>query len=105
MKDMVPCMVEAGVDRISSLQPPDIGDVVLKEDGDRVTIFGGLDSCYTFDMGNPDIMRKAVRQSVVDAGEGRGYIVGTGEAVDPTLTTSECLKAAADAAREFGIYK
>ena len=56
-------------------------------------------------MGRPDLVREAVRQAIADAGEGGGYIIGTGEAVDPTLTTPECLQAAADATREFGVYK
>jgi uroporphyrinogen decarboxylase len=109
MKDIILCLVEAGVDCISGLQPPEVGDVVLEEVkkkyGNKVALYGGLDSCHAFDMGNPDVVREAVRQAIVDAGEMGGYIIGTGEAVDPTLTTPECLRASADAAKEFGVYK
>jgi uroporphyrinogen decarboxylase len=84
-----------------------VGDVVLREAkaqwGDRVALVGGLDPVYTFDMGDPDRVREAVRQAICDAGFGGGYILGTAEAVAPQ-TSSESLRAAADAANDFGVY-
>jgi hypothetical protein len=107
MRDIIPSIVQAGVDAISGLQPPDVGDVVLKDVkhqfGSQVALVGGLDPCYTFDMGKPDDARAAVRQAIVDAGHGGGYVVATGEAVSPD-TTPETLRAAAQAARDYGVY-
>ena len=108
MKDIIPMLVEAGVDVVSGLQPPDVGDVVLREVkqefGDRVALLGGLDPCYTFDMGSADTVRAAVRQAVEDAATGGGYVLGTAEAVDPTQTEAGTLRALVAAAREFGAY-
>jgi uroporphyrinogen decarboxylase len=107
MRDIIPLIVEAGVDVVSGLQPPDVGDVVLKDVklkfGQRVALLGGLDPCYTFDLGTPAIVREAVRQAIADAGAGGGYLIGTGEAVAPQ-TPAESLHAAAQAARNFGVY-
>ncbi len=107
MRDILPLVVEAGADVLSGLQPPEVGDVVLKEAkalyGDKVTLLGGLDPCYTFDRGNPALVREAVRQAIADAGAGGGYVLGTGEAIDPQ-TPAESIHAAVAAAREFGRY-
>lgn len=107
MRDIIPHLVEAGADAISGLQPPDVGDAVLKDIkaqyGDRVALLGGLDPCYTFDMGGPDEVREAVRQAIADAGPGGGYIVGTGEAPAPEASR-ECFHAVARAAKDFGVY-
>ena len=106
-RDIMPLLVEAGVDVLAGLQPPEVGDVVLAEAkarfGDRVALMGGLDPVYTFDMGTPEGVREAVRQAIADAGAGGGYVLATGEAVSPD-TPPECLHAAARAAREFGVY-
>jgi uroporphyrinogen decarboxylase len=107
MNDLLPYIVEAGVDVISGLQPPDVGDVVLKDAksrfGDKVALLGGLDPCYTFDMGTPDTVRDAVRQAISDAAQSGGYVLGVGESIDP-MTPRESIEAMAKAAEDFGMY-
>jgi len=107
MRDLIPHLVEAGVDVISGLQPPDVGDVTLSDVkaryGSRVALMGGLDPCYTFDMGTPDTVREAVRTAIADAGAGGGYVCSTAEAIDPR-TPPESLHAASQAATDFGVY-
>jgi uroporphyrinogen decarboxylase len=107
MRDIIPFIVDAGADVLSGLQPPEIGDVALRDVkaqfGHRVALLGGLDPCYTFDLGTPAIVRQAVRQAIADAGAGGGYIIGTGEAIAPA-TPAESIHAAVEAAREFGVY-
>ena len=108
LRDLIPMLVEIGVDVISGLQPPDVGDVVLKEVkaqyGEQVALFGGLDPCYIFDMGTPEKVREAVRQVIADAGPGGGYAINTGEALDPTTTPPASIHAAVQAAKDFGVY-
>jgi uroporphyrinogen-III decarboxylase len=58
----------------------------------------------SFDMGTPEAVREAVRQAIDDAGEGGGYVLATGEAVDPNTTPAESIHAAVEAVREFGMY-
>jgi len=106
-RNIIPFLVEAGVDVIAGLQPPEIGDVVLSEVkrlyGDKVALMGGLDPCYTFDRGTPEGVRQAVRQAIHDGGAGGGYVVATAEAVSPA-TPAECLRAAVQAVKDFGVY-
>lgn len=107
MKDIIPLVVEAGTDVLSGLQPPEIGDVVLRETkrlyGEKVALLGGLDPCYTFDLGAPQKVRRAVRNAINDAGAGGGYLVGTGESVSPE-TTLQSLLAAVEAVKAYGQY-
>jgi uroporphyrinogen decarboxylase len=107
MRDIIPLLVEAGVDALAGLQPPDVGDVVLKETkeqyGSKIALAGGLDPCYVFDLGNPERVREAVRQAISDAGSGGGFVLGTAEAVSPD-TSLECLHAMTKAVQDFGVY-
>ena len=107
MRDIIPMAVEAGVDVLGGLQPPDVGDVVLRDVkarfGHQVALLGGLDPVYTFDLGDAEAVRSAVRAAIADAAPGGGYVLGTGEAVAPHVPR-ESLIAASQAAREFGVY-
>jgi len=108
MKDIIPFLVEAGVDAVSGLQPPPVGDVVLgnakSQYRGRVALVGGLDPCYSFDLGTPESVQKAVRHAIAEAGPGGGYILSTAESIDP-MTSAECLHAAVQAARDYGQYE
>jgi hypothetical protein len=107
LAEIIPMAVEAGVDVLGGLQPPDVGDVVLAEVkarfGGQVALMGGLDPVYTFDLGHAEAVRGAVRQAIADDGRGGGYVIGTGEAVAPNVPR-ESLVAASQAAREYGVY-
>ncbi|MFB3903696.1 MAG: uroporphyrinogen decarboxylase family protein [Acidobacteriota bacterium] len=107
MRDIIPSIVASGADVLSGLQPPEVGDVVLadikRQFGTRVALWGGLDPCYTFDLGDPEVVRKASEQAIRDAGGGGGFILGTGEAVSPT-TSRDSLLAAVQVVRESGVY-
>jgi uroporphyrinogen decarboxylase len=107
MADVIPRLIDAGVDVISGLQPPPVGDVALQEVkaryGDRVALMGGIDPCYVFDIGSPERATDAVRQAIADAGPGGGYILGTALSPAPE-TTEACLRAAGQAVRDYGVY-
>ncbi|MDP6775191.1 MAG: uroporphyrinogen decarboxylase family protein, partial [Candidatus Latescibacteria bacterium] len=106
-RDIIPLLVEVGVDVIAGLQPPEVGDVELSKAKrlcrDRVALMGGLDPCYTFDRGTPEGVRQAVRQAIEDGGAGGGYVLATAEAVAPE-TPAGCLRAAVQAVKDFGVY-
>ena len=108
MLDVIPLAVEAGVDVVSGLQPPPLGDAVLaevkREFGERVALMGGLDPVYSFDLGDPQRAGEAVRQAIRDAAGGGGYVVGLAEAVDPARTTAQTIRATAEAVRSSGVY-
>jgi uroporphyrinogen-III decarboxylase len=107
MRDIIPMAVEAGVDVLGGLQPPEVGDVVLADIkakfGRQVALMGGLDPVYTFDLGDPEAVRSAVREAIAGAGQDGGYVLGTGEAIAPGVPR-ESLLAASQAACDYGIY-
>jgi hypothetical protein len=103
MAGIIPDLVEVGVDIISGLQPPPVGDCVFGDIkakwGHKVCLMGGLDPIYTFERGNADTVRLAVEELHAQAPEGRGLIVGTAEAFGPQ-TSPECLHALSQAVRK-----
>lgn len=103
MAGMIPDLVELGVDIISGLQPPPVGDCVLSDIkakfGDQVCLMGILDPIYTFERGNADTVRRGVEELHAQAPDGRGLIVGTAEAFGPE-TPPECLHALSQAVRK-----
>ena len=104
MLDLIPRLVPLGVDIISGLQPPPVGDCdfgpIKQEWGDRVCFMGGLDPIYTFERGTPETVRAAVQKMLRASGDGRGVIVGTAEAFGPE-TPAENLHALTQSVREF----
>jgi hypothetical protein len=107
MNDYIPLIVDAGVDVVSGLQPPTVGDVVLadvkRKFGKKVALFGGLDPCYTFDMGTMETVKTGVISALRDGAPGGGYVLGTAEAVDPVVPV-EMLIEASRVAKEYGKY-
>jgi len=107
MKDIIPLVVEAGADVLSGLQPPDVGDVnladVKKQYGSKVALIGGLDPCYTFDRGNVKTVRDCVKQAIKDAGGDGGFVIGTAEAIAPSVS-SELLRELSNSVRKYGKY-
>jgi uroporphyrinogen decarboxylase len=108
MRDIIPMLVEAGVDCLSGLQPPPLGDSVLPDlkaaYGGKVALYGGLDAGTTFESGDPQRVRDAVRAAITAAAADGGYVIGTGEAANPLLSSPECFRAAAETARACGVY-
>ena len=104
MADIVPRLVEVGVDIISGLQPRPVGDCdfaeIKQKYGDRACLMGGLDPVYTFERGTPETVREEVKRLLAASGDGRGVIIGTAEAFGPD-TPAESLHALAGAVHEF----
>ena len=107
MKDYIQLIAKAGVDVISGLQPPDVGDVILadikRQYGKRLALFGGLDPCYTFDLGTMESVRAGVKKAIEDGAPGGGFVLGTAEAIDPVVPPG-MLAEAVRTAREYGRY-
>ena len=108
MKDVLPFLAQAGVDCVSGLQPVGVGgDIELSDAkakyGEKMAMMGGIDPCYTFDMGDEDTVRRATKKAIEDAGQGGGYILNTGEAMSPSVPDA-LLYAFAQAAKKYGKY-
>lgn len=103
---ILPWLKEAEVDIISTLAPPPVGDVDLKAAkelvGDRICLNGNIDLIYVIKMGTPEQIREAVRQAMVDAAPGGGFILGTSDSIRDT--EPENVRAYFQAAHDYGVY-
>jgi len=101
--------VDAGVDCLQPLEPPPHGDLLLADAkrrvGDRMCLEGNFE-CYEFDRLTPEQMRERVRQAMLDAGAGGGYIVATASGPTAPMTPQSVatLVAFVEAVRDFGEY-
>jgi len=103
----LPWLKECGVDMVETLPPPPVGDVVLRQAkelvGDRLCLCGGIDSVNILSRGTPEQVREAVRQAILDAAAGGGFILGSSDGIRDTPL--ENLNAYFQAARDFGDYR
>ena len=104
MAEMIPDLVEMGVDVVGGLQPPPLGDCdfaeLKRKYGHKACFMGGLDPVYTFELGTPRRVRQAVEELFEQVRDNRGIIIGTAEAFGPE-TPVECLRELAAAVREL----
>lgn len=107
IKSLLPDIAELGVDIISSLCPPPVGDVDLAETkqliGDKVCLHGNVDAIYVLQKGTPEQIRDAVREAIRVAAPGGGFILGNSDCFFPG-TPRKNIEAFFEAAREFGGY-
>lgn len=104
---ILPDLAEIGVDTISTLCPPPVGDVDLTEAkrmvGDEVCLVGNVDAIWVVQKGTPDQVREVVRETILAAARGGGFILGSSDSFVPE-TPRENVIAFFEAAREFGRY-
>ena len=97
-------LAEAGVDVVSTLSPPPMGDIDLRSAktriGDRVCLKGNVDQVNVILQGTPEEIREAVREAVEIGAPGGGFILSTSDSIRPE-TPWENVKAYFDAAKEF----
>ncbi|MHB0874437.1 MAG: uroporphyrinogen decarboxylase family protein [Anaerolineae bacterium] len=103
---ILPWLKECGIDVISTLAPPPVGDTDLRQAkaliGDTVCLNGNVDLIYVIKMGTPEQIRDAVRQAILDAAPGGGFWLGTSDSIRDTVP--ENVRAYFQAARDFGDY-
>ena len=106
MADVIPDLIEMGVDVIGGLQPPPVGDCVLgqlkEKYGNKACFFGGLDPIYTFELGSQKLIRTVVTELLEQIGDGRGVVIGLAEAFGPETPQEylcELIKTVKDNAR------
>ena len=84
--DIMPDIIEIGLDVIESVQPKARGmnPYELKGKwGDKITFWGGLCSQQLIPFGKPDEIRDEVRHLCRDMGREGGYILGPAKALQP----------------------
>lgn len=82
LSDVMPDLIEIGLDVIQSLQPEAMDVYALKRDfGRDITFWGGLGSQSILPFGTPDQIRAEVKKLATEMGRGGGYILGCAKAV------------------------
>jgi len=104
---LIPDLAEMGVDIVSSLCPPPVGDVDLGKVkqliGDKVTLNGNVDSIWVVQKGTPEQVREAVREAIRIGAPGGGFLLGNSDCFFMDTPRAN-IKAFFDAAHEFGKY-
>ena len=105
--DLVPRLVECGLDVLQSLQPEAGGMdlAALKAGfGSVLSFHGGVSIQKTLPHGTPDDVRREVRQLARTMGEGGGYVFCTAHSIQADTPMANVL-ALMDAYREHGRYE
>ena len=99
-------LADAGVDVLSTVPPPPVGDVDLVQAkarvGDRICLNGNVDIINVIKDGTPEQVRQAVRQAILDAAPGGGFILGTSDSIREA--PPENVRAYFEAGRRYGHY-
>jgi len=86
--DIVPDLIEIGLDALQSVQPEAMDPYELKRlYGRDITFWGGLGSQRTIPFGTPDGIRAEVARLCEVMGRGGGYILGPAKALMPETPT------------------
>jgi len=103
---VLPMLADAGVDVISTVPAPPLGDMDLKQAkalvGDRICFNGYVDAINVVKNGTIEQIRETVRQAIVDGAPGGGFIIGSSDGIRDA--PKENVRAYFDACREFGDY-
>jgi uroporphyrinogen-III decarboxylase len=105
--ELIPAMIEAGLDGLHALQPSCRGmDLArLKADfGDKLLLNGGIDSHHVLINGTPEFVREKTREVVALLRPGGGYVGGASHDAILEETPVENVLAMFDAIREFSRY-
>jgi uroporphyrinogen decarboxylase len=88
--DIMPDIVEMGLDMLESVQPEAAGMVpyeLKRQWGDDIAFWGGLGSQSTIPFGSPDEIRAEVRRLCAEMGKGGGYILSPAKSLQPETPT------------------
>ncbi|MGQ9720120.1 MAG: uroporphyrinogen decarboxylase family protein [Candidatus Jordarchaeum sp.] len=99
---LIPYLIKAGIDGLHSLEPAagvDIGQV-KKSFGDRLVLVGNIDCGSLLSFGKPQEVRRVVRETIVKAAPGGGYILSSSNSIHRGVNIENIL-AMIEEARRF----
>ncbi|MDA1349833.1 MAG: hypothetical protein O3A47_13360, partial [Chloroflexi bacterium] len=87
MNDVLEDLAEVGIDVVETLAPPPLGNVDLAQAkrriGSQVCLKGHTDPVNVICFGTPELIRETVRQAIIAAAPGGGFILGTADSIRP----------------------
>lgn len=105
--DVIPDLIEAGIDILNPIQPMASGmDLakLKKEYGNDIAFFGGVDVQGVLPCGSVEDVRQEVRLRISQAAENGGYILAPAHNIQPD-TPIENIFAMYEAVIEYGTYR
>ena len=100
--EIVPDLVEIGVDVLDSVQPNTNDRAKLKElYGDRLSFMGGMDTHYALSQGTAEEIEEEVKRCLRYLGAGGGYIIGPDNLIP---IPERCYRAYLAASERYGRY-
>jgi uroporphyrinogen decarboxylase len=100
--EIVPDLIEIGVDVLDSLQPNTNDRAKLKElYGDRLSFMGGMDTHYVLSQGTAEEIEEEVKRCLRYLGGGGGYIIGPDNLIP---IPERCYRAYLEAGERYGRY-
>ena len=105
VKDLIPYFIEEGIDCLQPLEVKSGMDLVkLKEEyGDKISFMGGID-VRLMALENPKPLEKEIREKVLVAMEGGGYIYHSDHSV-PNNVSFQQYNRVIELVRKYGKYK
>jgi len=94
VRDIMPDLVEIGLDVLQSVQPEAVGmnPYELKRDfGDQITFWGCLGSQSTVPFGTPEQIVDEVQRLRTEMSRGGGYVLGLAKALQPGTPTENAV--------------
>jgi len=104
IQSMIPGFIEEGFDGIHPFQPQciDIAEAKIKY-GHQVCVMGNIDCVYLLVFGEPEEVRRKVKETIASVAPGGGYIISSSNTIHPGVKPENYI-ALVKAAREFGKY-
>ncbi len=105
IRDIIPELIEIGVDVLNPVQPECMDPRAIKSKyGDRLSFWGTIGTQTTLPSGTPDDVRRQVREMIDTVGDGGGLVLAPTHLVEPEVPW-ENLMAFVDEAKRYGIYR
>lgn len=104
INDLIPDLIEAGIDILNPVQPECVDHAWVKEAyGDQLAFSGGLGVQSVLPFGTPEEVREHVRMTIHTLGAGGGLIVGPSHVIERDVSQENIL-AMLQAMDDFGKY-
>ena len=102
--DIIPDLIEIGVDVLNPVQPECMDPVRIKElYGDKLSFWGTIGTQTTMPFGKPEDVADKVREMVETVGKGGGLVLAPTHLLEPEVPW-ENIRAFVDSVKKFGVY-
>lgn len=97
-------LIEIGVNVLNPVQPGCMNPAKLKKEyGDRLAFWGTIGTQTTMPFGEPEDVKKEVKERMETVGEGGGLVIAPSHSIEPEVPWENVL-AFFEAVREYGTY-